>query len=121
MPALRTRQAFRGYITVADKCESCGLDFAGGDTGDGPAAFMVLIIRAFAVPAGALGGVPFRAALLAASGALPPVVLGATLLLLQPLKGVMVALQLHRQRPAATIADRSRTRMDPKMDCRCGR
>lgn len=33
---------FRGYLKVADRCQVCGLGFAGHDTGDGPAFFIML-------------------------------------------------------------------------------
>ena len=33
---------FQGYIKVAPKCAVCGLGFAGHDTGDGPAFFIML-------------------------------------------------------------------------------
>ncbi len=34
---------FRGLLTVVEKCESCGLDYAFADTGDGPAIFVMTI------------------------------------------------------------------------------
>lgn len=34
---------FAGFLTVAPKCEACGLDFAFADAGDGPAVFVTLI------------------------------------------------------------------------------
>ena len=88
---------FRGYITVADKCEKCGLDFAGGDTGDGPAAFMVLILGALVVPLVLWVEFHFEPPFWVHLVLWPPVVLGATLLVLRPLKGAMVALQLHHK------------------------
>jgi uncharacterized protein (DUF983 family) len=33
---------FAGYISVAPKCNVCGLSLAGHDTGDGPAFFIML-------------------------------------------------------------------------------
>ena len=33
---------FQGYIKVAPACSVCGLGFAGHDTGDGPAFFIML-------------------------------------------------------------------------------
>jgi uncharacterized protein (DUF983 family) len=44
---------FDGYLTVAPRCTKCGLDYATFDAGDGPAAFVVLIVGAI-VCAGAL-------------------------------------------------------------------
>lgn len=37
---------FAGWIRFADKCAKCGLDFAGFNVGDGPAAFLILIVGA---------------------------------------------------------------------------
>jgi uncharacterized protein (DUF983 family) len=33
----------QGLLTVAPKCEVCGLDFSFADTGDGPAIFVMMI------------------------------------------------------------------------------
>ena len=35
---------FKGFITIADKCEVCGQDFKFADSGDGPAIFVMLIV-----------------------------------------------------------------------------
>jgi uncharacterized protein (DUF983 family) len=44
---------FAGYLTVAPRCTSCGLEYAGFDAGDGPAVFVILIVGAI-VAGGAL-------------------------------------------------------------------
>jgi uncharacterized protein (DUF983 family) len=36
-------RGFRNYLEVRPACESCGLDFAFADAGDGPAVFVILI------------------------------------------------------------------------------
>ena len=35
---------FRGLAAFAPKCRACGLDFAAFNVGDGPAAFLILVI-----------------------------------------------------------------------------
>jgi len=35
---------FDGFLKVAPRCSSCGLDYSFADSGDGPAAFVILII-----------------------------------------------------------------------------
>ena len=35
---------FAGFLTVAEKCEACGLELAKHDSGDGPAVFVILIL-----------------------------------------------------------------------------
>ncbi|SFS01835.1 Uncharacterized conserved protein, DUF983 family [Sphingomonas jatrophae] len=40
---------FAGPVRFADRCRACGLDFAGFNVGDGPAAFLTLGIGALIV------------------------------------------------------------------------
>ena len=44
---------FAGWVKFADRCKTCGLDFTRFNVGDGPAAFLTLILGA-AVVAGAI-------------------------------------------------------------------
>src|ERR1700739_4101699 len=34
---------FQGFLTLAPRCERCGLDYSFADAGDGPAVFVILI------------------------------------------------------------------------------
>ena len=45
-PGCGEKTLFDGVIQFADKCPKCGLDFARFNVGDGPAAFLTLIIGA---------------------------------------------------------------------------
>ena len=40
---------FAGIASFAPRCRACGLDFAGFNVGDGPAAFLTLIVGAIIV------------------------------------------------------------------------
>lgn len=40
---------FAGVVRFADKCRSCGLDYASFNVGDGPAAFLTLGVGALVV------------------------------------------------------------------------
>src|SRR5262245_38036559 len=42
-PACHRGKLYRGYLTVAPKCDNCGLDYAFADSGDGPAVFVILV------------------------------------------------------------------------------
>ena len=42
---------FAGWVRFADRCRGCGLDFNGFNVGDGPAAFLILIVGALVVVA----------------------------------------------------------------------
>lgn len=40
---------FAGLASFAPKCRACGLDFAGFNVGDGPAAFLIFIVGGIVV------------------------------------------------------------------------
>jgi len=48
-PRCGERTLFAGWTRFADRCRACGLDFSAFNVGDGPAAFLTLIIGAFVV------------------------------------------------------------------------
>ena len=45
-PRCAAKTLYRGLAGFAPKCRACGLDFAGFNVGDGPAAFLILIVGA---------------------------------------------------------------------------
>lgn len=45
-PRCAARSLFGGLTRFAPTCPSCGLDFASYNVGDGPAAFLILIVGA---------------------------------------------------------------------------
>ena len=45
-PRCGNRTLFAGIVSFAPRCRACGLDFAGFNVGDGPAAFLILIVGA---------------------------------------------------------------------------
>jgi uncharacterized protein (DUF983 family) len=97
---------FRGFLTFADECEACGLDYRGQDVGDGPVAFIVLIVG-FAVVIPALvvevaWGWPVWLHMLVWL----PLVVILCLALMPPFKGVMFALQYRHRAEEARQSDR---------------
>jgi uncharacterized protein (DUF983 family) len=50
-PRCGARTLFNGWVRFADKCRGCGLDFTAFNVGDGPAAFLILIVGAIMVAA----------------------------------------------------------------------
>jgi uncharacterized protein (DUF983 family) len=45
-PRCGERTLFAGPVAFAPECRACGLDFASFNVGDGPAAFLILIVGA---------------------------------------------------------------------------
>jgi uncharacterized protein (DUF983 family) len=52
-PRCGERTLFAGPVAFAPRCRACALDFAAFNVGDGPAAFLILIVGAILV-AGAI-------------------------------------------------------------------
>ena len=48
-PRCGSRTLFAGLASFAPSCRACGLDFAAFNVGDGPAAFLILIVGALIV------------------------------------------------------------------------
>jgi uncharacterized protein (DUF983 family) len=40
---------FKGWVSFADRCCACGLDFTSFNVGDGPAAFLIFIVGTITV------------------------------------------------------------------------
>ncbi len=90
---------FKGFLSLEDHCQNCGLDYAFSDSGDGPAVFIIMIVG-FIVVGLALFveftlSPPFWVHILL----WVPLVVGLSVGLLRPLKGLMIA-QQYRQRAA---------------------
>lgn len=62
-PRCGARTLFAGPVRFADRCGACGLDFVAFNVGDGPAAFLILI----------LGGIITAAAIILELSVGPPV------------------------------------------------
>lgn len=48
-PHCGAHSLFEGWVGFAPKCRACGLDFSSFNVGDGPAAFLILIVGAIVV------------------------------------------------------------------------
>ncbi len=90
---------FRGFLSVVPRCEACGLDLSGEDSGDGPVAFIVLLVGFLVVGTALLVEVRFGWPIWLHLLVWLPLALLACLLLMRPLKAMMIGLQFkHRAR-----------------------
>ena len=95
---------FAGFLTVAERCESCGLDLTKQDSGDGPAVFIILILGAIVVPLALLLESTAAPPMWLHMVIWPPVILAGALLMLRPFKGVLIALQYkHKASEGGTV------------------
>src|ERR1700726_1391449 len=88
---------FAGFLTLAPKCERCGLDYSFADAGDGPAVFVILF-AGFVVVGAALGtGVRYQPPFWVHAALWLPLILLRTLAPLRWMKGVLIPLQYHHK------------------------
>lgn len=88
---------FDGFLTVAESCSACGLDLGKADSADGPAVFVIFILGFLLVPLALLFEAMVEPPLWLHVVIWPPLILGGSLALLRPMKGVMIALQYHHK------------------------
>ncbi len=84
---------FNGFLSLADRCPVCGLDYSFADSGDGPAVFIMLIVG-FIVTGGALiVEVLYSPPYWVHALLWIPLAIGLPLLILRPFKATLIALQ----------------------------
>jgi uncharacterized protein (DUF983 family) len=84
---------FRGVLTVRDRCDVCGLDLRVHDTGDGPAALIILVLGAVVVIMAFWVEFHFSPPLWVHAVLWPIVTVPLALLLMRPMKAGFVAVQ----------------------------
>jgi uncharacterized protein (DUF983 family) len=94
---------FAGYLTLAPRCEACGLDYSFADSGDGPAVFVILFGGLIAMIAVLIVELVWRPSYWVHAAVGIPVVLAATLLPLRLIKSLLIALQFHHKAAEARV------------------
>ncbi len=89
---------FKGYLTVRDTCDVCGLELARHDSGDGPAVFVILILGFIVVGLALWVELTFEPPMWVHIVLWTPTILGGALLMLRPLKATMIALHYKHRR-----------------------
>jgi uncharacterized protein (DUF983 family) len=97
---------FKGFLSVARRCDSCGLDFGFADAGDGPAVFVTLIAGFFVLGLALVVDIEYEPPLWVHFVIFLPLTLLVCLGLLRPLKGVLIASQYKNKAAPG--------RLDPK-------
>jgi len=84
---------FKGFLSVARRCDSCGLDYGFADAGDGPAVFVTLIAGFFVLGLALVVDVEYEPPLWVHFVIFLPLTLVVCLGLLRPLKGLLISSQ----------------------------
>lgn len=98
---------YRGFLTLRPACESCGLDFAFMDSGDGPAIFMIMIAGAIVVGAALIVEIKYQPPFWLHAVLWLPLILATTLLPLRSMKSLLIALQYHHKAAPGRLIDRA--------------
>ncbi|MGH6873611.1 MAG: DUF983 domain-containing protein [Aestuariivirgaceae bacterium] len=88
---------FDGYLTVAERCRSCGLSFAFADAGDGAAWFVMLVSGAAAVAAALFVELRWQPSYWAHAAVALAFAVILPLLLLRPVKGILLCQQYRTE------------------------
>jgi uncharacterized protein (DUF983 family) len=96
---------FDGFLTLAPRCESCGLDYSFADSGDGPAVFVTLlagfVVLGLALWVELTYEPPFWLHLVIFF----PLTIIVCLGMLRPLKSFMIATQYHHKAEEGRLKD----------------
>ncbi len=88
---------FKSLLQIADRCSVCQFDLAKSDSGDGPAVFIIFILGFLIIPLALWLEASFEPPLWVHALLWPIIIIGGSIALLRPLKGLMVALQYHHK------------------------
>ena len=96
---------FDGFLTVAPQCQNCGLDYSFADSGDGPAVFIMMIVGFIVVGLALIVEFNFHPPYWVHAIIWIPLVLGLSIGLLRPLKGLMIAQQYRHRASEGRLSD----------------
>ncbi|MDP1751267.1 MAG: DUF983 domain-containing protein [Reyranella sp.] len=94
-PACGEGHLFRAFVKVADACEKCGEPLHHHRADDFPAYLTIILVGHLVVPLAMYVEIAFMPSYWAHAAIWLPLVLVLSLGLLQPLKGLIVAMQWH--------------------------
>jgi uncharacterized protein (DUF983 family) len=103
-PACGRGKLFSGYLTLAPRCSSCGLDYDFADAGDGPAVFVILVAGFIVVGAALLVEVAYAPPYWVHAALWGPLAVLLPLLLLRSFKGALIGLQYKHKAQEGRLA-----------------
>ncbi len=97
-PACGSAPLFDGYLRVRTNCGACGADLSGQDSGDGPAAFIILTVGAIVVAAALITEIAYSPPVWLHMVLWLPLSVVLVLGLMRPFKATLIALQYRNRR-----------------------
>lgn len=105
-PRCGSGRLFAGYVRLRPSCETCGLDYAFTDPGDGPAVFIILFAGFLVVAAALIVEVKYQPPFWVHAALWIPAVLATTLIPLRSMKSLLIALQYHHKAAEGRLVER---------------
>lgn len=96
---------FEGFLTVSKTCDACGYDLAKGDSGDGPAVFVIMIAGFLVAFAALFTEFTIHPPIWVHLIIWLPLTVVVCLGLLRPMKGLMLAAQFANRASEARHDD----------------
>jgi len=96
---------FNGFLTLAPRCSACGLDYAFADSGDGPAAFVILLIGFIVVGAALWMEVNYGPPLWVHFLLWVPLAITLSLVAMRSMKGILINLQYRNKAAQGRLDD----------------
>lgn len=96
---------FEGFLTVTPQCEACGYDLAKGDSGDGPAVFVIMIAGFLVAFAALFTEFTIHPPIWVHLVVWLPLTVVVCLGMLRPMKGLMLAAQFANRASEARNDD----------------
>jgi uncharacterized protein (DUF983 family) len=103
-PGCGQGKLFNGYLTLADRCRTCGLNYGFADAGDGPTIFVILVAGFLLVGAALFVEIRYAPPYWLHAVIWGPLAILVPLALLRPFKGVLVALQFKHKAQEGRLA-----------------
>ncbi len=96
-PRCGNGKLFSGFLTLAPRCEVCGLNYAFADAGDGPAFFVSMLAGAIVAALALITQIAYDPPIWVYIVVFLPLILILCIGPLRPLKGIMIGLQYRNK------------------------
>jgi uncharacterized protein (DUF983 family) len=97
-PACGEAPLFRDFLAVRSPCPACGVDLSVHDSGDGPVAFIILIVGGIVVGLALITEVRYGPPVWLHLLLWLPLTMALVLALMRPFKAMLIALQYKHRR-----------------------
>jgi uncharacterized protein (DUF983 family) len=97
---------YAGFLTLRPNCDSCGLDYAFIDAGDGPAIFIIMIAGFIVVGAALVVEVKYQPPFWVHAALWGPLIVATTLLPLRSMKALLIDLQYFHKAAEGQLVKR---------------